>query len=122
MAGVERRRAGAEMAQGRQRVVLRFGGRKDDGSRGVDGRWFRSWVPGRAVSDPPAEADFLAGRLLLRYSWRRTEIPDHNEGGRSQYRATLRPSKLGVGVGEIGVSRRRTGKSHSANQRRAELV
>src|SRR6266403_3770286 len=36
VAGVQRRRTRTEMAQGRQGVVLRVGGRKDDGGGGND--------------------------------------------------------------------------------------
>src|SRR5579864_7369263 len=52
MAGVQRGRAGAEMAPGRQGVVLPVGGRKDDGSDVEDWRQLQSRGPGCAVSDP----------------------------------------------------------------------
>ena len=39
--------------------------------------------------------------LFLRREWRRAKIPNHQEGGRSQCRAALHPSKLGLAGGEI---------------------
>src|ERR1019366_3708255 len=101
MAGVERRRTGAEMAPGWQGVVLPVCRRNDDGSGGDDWCQLQSRFSGRTVSDPPPAADFLAGRFLLRCEWRRTEIPDCHEGGRSQCRAALHPSQLGFADGKI---------------------
>jgi hypothetical protein len=39
--------------------------------------------------------------LFLRREWRRAKIPNHQEGGRSQCRAALHPSRLGLADGQI---------------------
>src|ERR1700730_2482846 len=64
VAGVERGTTRAEVARGRQGIVLRVARREDDGSRGGDGRQLQSALPGHSVSDPPAETVCRAASLL----------------------------------------------------------